>query len=941
MSMKTGKCIAALLVLFAQAVFCGVVAQKATITETSATMPTYSFGDPDPCVAPDASYYPYWRFDEFDSQKQDKQWKAVILENDYIQVTVFPEIGGKIWGAIDKTRDKAFVYYNHVVKFRDIAMRGAWTSGGIEFNFGIIGHVPTTATPVDYCIQEREDGSVACYVASYELITRTWWTTEIALPKDKAYFTTRVTWANTTPFEQPYYQWMNAAFSAQGDLQLCFPGSAYIGHEGDAHAYPSDDEGRDLSVFSQNAFGHDKSYHVLGEYAQHYGAYWNDDQFGFVHCARPDEKLGRKFFCWSQSREGAIWEDLLTDQDGQYVEMQAGRMFNQPVEGSMNTPFKHHSFAPLSTDSWTEYWYPVEQIGRFCQATPLGALSLRRKGGEADIQFSPTHSTTKTLSVFQSGKKIYENSTEFQALKVFSLHLDALHPDSALRIVLGNQELVYDENPESRTTNRPTEKPKDFDANSAYGHYLIGTQYLNIRSFAKAEEELRACLKLDACFAPALSRLASLFLQRGRASEAEPLLAKALAINTYDGEANYLWGVLHMQQHQITMARDGFSLATYTASYRGASYMMLARIALSEGNLQEASTYLRKAMEASPSCIDAQQLQILLLRRQGRTDEAKRLLGFVLRRIPLSPVARFESVLLGQQSAQDFTSSLRCEMPEQTLLEAAFWYLQAGGVSEALQITSLHEFPLLQLLRAYLLRDTDTNASDEAFRRAMLAKPDFVFPFRPEMRPVLQWAESKDGTWKSRYYLALLSWHLGDVEEAKRLLVLCDDAPFAPLFLTRARLLDGEQILADLQRAEQLSSDWRVGYALANYHFGTKAWDKALEVSQRYYRKNPSKFEIGFQYAQALIEVGQYEKSIQVLNRLRVMPKEGARSGHALWRRAHLELARKQMAAGQRKKVQRTIEASKEWNENLGVGKPYDDLIDYTEENAILQGNNK
>jgi hypothetical protein len=28
------------------------------------------------------------------------------------------------------------VLYNNVVKFRDIAMRGPWTSGGIEFNFG-------------------------------------------------------------------------------------------------------------------------------------------------------------------------------------------------------------------------------------------------------------------------------------------------------------------------------------------------------------------------------------------------------------------------------------------------------------------------------------------------------------------------------------------------------------------------------------------------------------------------------------------------------------------------------------------------------------------------------------------------------------------------------------------------------------------------------------
>ena len=84
-------------------------------------------------------------------------------------------------------------YEKHVVKFRDIAMRGPWTSGGIEFNFGIIGHDPTTSTPIDYTTRTKSDGSVSCYIASYDLMTHTLWTVEMNLPKDKAYFTTRTT----------------------------------------------------------------------------------------------------------------------------------------------------------------------------------------------------------------------------------------------------------------------------------------------------------------------------------------------------------------------------------------------------------------------------------------------------------------------------------------------------------------------------------------------------------------------------------------------------------------------------------------------------------------------------------------------------------------------------------------------------------------------------
>ena len=55
------------------------------------------FSDPSPVATPNNSYYPYFRFDGFSMQAQEKQWKMVVLENDYVKLTVTPEIGGKIW----------------------------------------------------------------------------------------------------------------------------------------------------------------------------------------------------------------------------------------------------------------------------------------------------------------------------------------------------------------------------------------------------------------------------------------------------------------------------------------------------------------------------------------------------------------------------------------------------------------------------------------------------------------------------------------------------------------------------------------------------------------------------------------------------------------------------------------------------------------------------
>jgi hypothetical protein len=73
-----------------------VAQDNATINEVRKTMKTYPFSDPDPVPHPDIYYYPYFRFDGFAVESEDKAWKVVEMENKYIKVSVIPEIGGKI-----------------------------------------------------------------------------------------------------------------------------------------------------------------------------------------------------------------------------------------------------------------------------------------------------------------------------------------------------------------------------------------------------------------------------------------------------------------------------------------------------------------------------------------------------------------------------------------------------------------------------------------------------------------------------------------------------------------------------------------------------------------------------------------------------------------------------------------------------------------------------
>ncbi|HZK62881.1 MAG TPA: DUF5107 domain-containing protein, partial [Puia sp.] len=329
--------------------------KPATIKEYLKTFPTYPFSDPSP-VPLLSEVYPYFRFDGFTTQKVNRQWKVVELENDYIRLLILPEIGGKIWTAIEKSTNRPFLYDNHVIKFRDVAMRGPWTSGGLESNFGIIGHTPNCATPVDYMTRQNEDGSVSCFIGALDLLSRTYWSMEINLPKDKAFFSTRAFWYNTTPLEQPYYHWINAGLKADGDLQFIYPGNKYLGHNGEHKAWPINAEnGKDISWYKNNDFGGYKSYHVFGKYSDFAGAYWHQDDLGMVRFANHDDKPGKKIWIWGLSRQGMIWEKLLSDTDGQYVELQSGRLFNQNTEKSSLTPFKHTAFAPYGTDTWKEY----------------------------------------------------------------------------------------------------------------------------------------------------------------------------------------------------------------------------------------------------------------------------------------------------------------------------------------------------------------------------------------------------------------------------------------------------------------------------------------------------------------------------------------------------------------------------------------------------------
>ncbi|MBP1597320.1 MAG: hypothetical protein H6Q05_2697, partial [Acidobacteria bacterium] len=426
------------------AISCGGGRSAATITEEKQTVLTYPFGDPDPVPIlaknRNAAIYPYFRFDGFTGQGHDQEWNVVRLENDFITVYVLPQAGGKVWGAVEKSTGKDFIYKNDVMKFRDVAMRGPWTSGGIEFNFGLIGHAPSTATPVDYLLRQDPDGSVSCIVGGMDLPSRTQWRVRIRLPRDAASFETASFWYNPTPLQQSYYHWMNAAVHARDDLQFYYPGQYYVGHGGDVHPWPVNESGIDLSLYKNHYFGSHKSLHVLGSPSDFSGGYWHDLDFGFGHWARYDEMPGRKIWIWSLSRSGAIWENLLTDKNGQYVEVQAGRQFSQAtLQSGFETPFTQAAFLPYAADSWTELWFPVKQTGGIAAADPDGVLNIYENGGTTHIAFNALRPVRSELLATVNGAVALQAQLDLAPMQVFERNVPNPPAGSDVRATLGGR----------------------------------------------------------------------------------------------------------------------------------------------------------------------------------------------------------------------------------------------------------------------------------------------------------------------------------------------------------------------------------------------------------------------------------------------------------------------------------------------------------------------
>jgi len=898
----------------------------AVVKDYDLAFTTYPYSDPDPVPAM-SRFYPYFRYDGFTDRPVQKKWKVVELSNKYLRVLILPEIGGKVWTAIDRTTGQPFIYFNHVVKFRDVSMRGPWTSGGIEANYGIIGHTPNCFSPVDYLVRRNADGSASCIIGALDLLTRTTWRLEINLPAADACFSTRSFWHNASGLDQPYYTWMNVGIKAAGNLQFIHPGTRYIGHDGRAHDWPiHPGTGRDLSWYEHNDFGSYKSYHVVGRLAEFFGGYWHDDDFGMAHCAAYGDKPGRKIWIWGLSREGMIWEDLLTDADGQYVEVQSGRHFNQADSSSSRTPFKHTEFPPYATDTWIEHWLPVKGIKGFVRASPWGALNVTTEGGRLVIRISPARPLRDRLEVFDGDRLLAARTLTLKPMRCVEEIVPLASPPKALRVCVGGDKLQYTA-AEDDALDRPTTAPPGFDWTSLYGHYLQGKEEARQRDYQKATEAFRACLKQETNYLPALVEMAALANRRADAATALEFARHALSIDTYDPGANYQFGLASAALSRRADAQAAFSLAALSPGWRSAAHTELAKACLREQRYDPALASAREALDSNRRNLDAWLLCACIQRLRGDAAGADAALAALRGLDPLNHGARLEQYLRRKLTAEEFTSLIRNELPHETFLELAAWYRGVGLEGDAAKVLELAP-PTAEVLYwlAYVRRNSPGR---DALHRAEAASPEFVFPFRPEAIPVFEWAMRQSPAWQPKYFLALIRWHLGQSSQARELLAAVGDEPrFAPFYAARAQLAE-DNAATDLKRAATLdAAQWRYGAMLARDYLKRADPAAALAIATDYAQRFPANDSLALLRAKSLLLTGQHQAAAELLSALRVLPSEGTTEARALFHEANLLVAVERRQAGAFDDALRLVNTARQWSETLGAGKPYPADVD-------------
>ena len=918
---------------------------KPRVWEAPLVIPTYELGPPNPYPAlldwqrrKWRPVYPYPFLDSLSSTKTNKTWKAVYLENEYLRVSVLPELGGHIYEIFDKTTNRDVLYSNPVMKYAMVALRGAWVSGGIEWNFPD-GHTLTTVSPIDYVMRTEADGSAAIAVGDTERVQRMQWQVIIRLRPGQRAVETEVTLNNRRDVPGRYWFWSTAGAPATEDMKFVYPmREAYPHAFWPIFSFPKE-KGVDVSKFTD--VPNFLSLFARNSYRDYFGVYYDKSDWGIVHVADHREMPGKKTWTWGTDDNGDIWVEKLTDGGHQYVEFQGGRF---------ETQMEHQFIAPHRVEHFVEHWYPVNNLGGgWDEATADMAIRITKKDGQAIVTansnarfdnavFCTDKDCTETRQVNLDPAKVFTAS--------FSLPANSGPVFVRFKSKEGRELLSYstltpiDGNPDFKAATRPL--PDPINPNSAEQAYVEGLAFDKKSKERDARASYLEALKRDPGFAPAHIALGLSFYRSGEYKVAAAHLEDALRRNKDAGDAHYYLGLVQRAQGNLREASDHLIWAVRSGHRESIARFVLGEIALSQGRTTEAVEQLEQAVMLDPRDLKARTELALAQRVAGHLEAARMRIDAVVQEMPIDYFALHEQYAISKASGQDAkaTESLNgfwrlvAREPDATL-EVTFDYLAAGRRTEARGIleeaVKRQQYPMLHYALGYLSQlEGDKERARAEYAIGAKGDAAFVFPHRVEEIQILSAArELVPEDARAAYYLGnVLASFNRDKEALNAWKAAANDTGniIARRNLARALwVVEGnkEQAAKEYQSAIASSSnEYRLYIEFDRLLTEMNALQRRVDLLEGAPATVKSQSPFVQSLAGAYLDANRFADAATLLGKTAFTSGEGEDAALGLYRRAHLGLARQYQLSGDHAKAGAEFAAVTEYPRNLGVGRP-------------------
>jgi tetratricopeptide (TPR) repeat protein len=664
----------------------------ASVSEFPLVLPTYALGAPEVnplffagegCQGARRSVYPYPFLDKLSDTRVDKTYKAVCLENEYLQITVLPELGGRIFAGLDKTDRYDFFYRQRVIKPAMIGMLGAWISGGVEWNLPH-HHRATSFMPVDWRAEEHADGSQTVWVGEVELRHRMKWAVGMTVVPGRSYLKITFKIFNRTPLAHSMLCFTNAAVHVNPQYRVIYPPAVEYGVQHAKHefirwpisheVYAGVDYRKGVDVSWWKNHPNPVSIFAWHDHEDFLAGYDFSKDAGVARVADHNVSPGMKFFTFGTGGPGEMWhKNILSDGDTPYLELMSGAYSdNQP---------DYSWIEPTETRVAEEYWYPIRNLGGVKCATRDAAVNLVVRENVARLAFNATSNLKgATVLLKAGGRVLLDRRIDINPAQPFSIEValpkGVQETDLKTALIAVGKELVAyrparPKGAEMPKPMVPPGPPAEMKTNEEL--YLTG---LRLEQFHNPALDPYAyyneALKRDPADYRTNVALGILHLKRGLYAEAEKHLRSAVARATEnytrakDGEAHYYLGVTLKARGEYAEALDALNRAAWCFAWRAASCYEIAEINVRQGDLGAALTSIEHSLAFNALNPKALNFKAALLRHMGSLKEAQEAATEALRLDPLDWRARNEQLLAltdaGRPPSADKSAQARKEL---------------------------------------------------------------------------------------------------------------------------------------------------------------------------------------------------------------------------------------------------------------------------------------